>query len=49
MWNFSRYYGRQLVPNKTEPGKAGAEVTPDLAADVAKVSDDGKTYTSHPA
>ncbi|MFE5399079.1 ABC transporter substrate-binding protein [Streptomyces sp. NPDC056568] len=45
MWNFSRYYSRQLVTNKTEPGKAGAEVTPDLATDVAKVSDDGKTYT----
>ena len=45
MWNFSRYYSRQLVTNKTEPGKTGAEVTPDLATDVAKVSDDGKTYT----
>ncbi|GGL96144.1 peptide ABC transporter substrate-binding protein [Streptomyces fumigatiscleroticus] len=45
MWNFSRYYSRQLVTNKTEPGKAGAEITPDLATDVAKVTDDGKTYT----
>ncbi|RSS09700.1 ABC transporter substrate-binding protein [Streptomyces sp. A144] len=45
MWNFSRYYSRQLVTNKTEPGKAGAEVTPDLATGLAKVSDDGKTYT----
>ncbi|GAA4818718.1 ABC transporter substrate-binding protein [Streptomyces ziwulingensis] len=45
MWNFSRYYSRQLVTNKTEPGKAGAEVTPDLATSVAEVSDDGKTYT----
>ncbi|KOG34717.1 ABC transporter substrate-binding protein [Streptomyces resistomycificus] len=45
MWNFSRYYSRQLVTNKAEPGKAGAEVTPDLATDVAKVTDDGKTYT----
>ncbi|MFE1952493.1 ABC transporter substrate-binding protein [Streptomyces sp. NPDC059524] len=44
MWNFSRYYSRQLVTNKTEPGKAGAEVTPDLATGLAKVSDDGKTY-----
>ncbi|MFI6209655.1 ABC transporter substrate-binding protein [Streptomyces sp. NPDC051041] len=45
MWNFSRYYSRQLVTNKTEPGKIGAEVTPDLATGLAKVSDDGKTYT----
>ncbi|AQS67432.1 ABC transporter substrate-binding protein [Streptomyces pactum] len=45
MWNFSRYYSRQLVTNKTEPGAAGAEVTPDLATGLAKVSDDGKTYT----
>ncbi|NEC72033.1 ABC transporter substrate-binding protein [Streptomyces rochei] len=45
MWNFSRYYSRQLVTNKTEPGKTGAEVTPDLATGLAKVSDDGKTYT----
>ncbi|MFE4421886.1 ABC transporter substrate-binding protein [Streptomyces sp. NPDC056817] len=45
MWNFSRYYSRQLVTNKTEPGKAGAELTPDLATDLAKVTDGGKTYT----
>ncbi|MGW8066432.1 ABC transporter substrate-binding protein [Streptomyces ziwulingensis] len=45
MWNFSRYYSRQLVTNKTEPGKTGAEVTPDLATATAEVSDDGKTYT----
>ncbi|MDC0771184.1 ABC transporter substrate-binding protein [Streptomyces sp. HD] len=45
MWNFSRYYSRQLVTGKTEPGKAGAELTPDLATGLAKVSDDGKTYT----
>jgi peptide/nickel transport system substrate-binding protein len=45
MWNFSRYYSRQLVTNKTEAGATGAEVTPDLAAETAKISDDGKTYT----
>ncbi|MFD4789663.1 ABC transporter substrate-binding protein [Streptomyces sp. NPDC058459] len=45
MWNFARYYSRQLVTNKTEPGAAGAEITPDLATGVAKVTDDGKTYT----
>ncbi|CAL9417587.1 putative D,D-dipeptide-binding periplasmic protein DdpA [Streptomyces sp. enrichment culture] len=45
MWNFARYYSRQLVTNKTEPGRAGAELTPDLATGLAEVSDDGKTYT----
>ncbi|MFG2576060.1 ABC transporter substrate-binding protein [Streptomyces sp. NPDC048481] len=45
MWNFARYYSRQLVTNKTEPGAAGAEITPDLATATAKVTDDGKTYT----
>ncbi|MCF2131642.1 ABC transporter substrate-binding protein [Strepomyces sp. STD 3.1] len=45
MWNFSRYYSRQLVTNTPAPGEEGAGVTPDLATDVAKVSDDGKTYT----
>ncbi|MFB6844269.1 ABC transporter substrate-binding protein [Streptomyces sp. NPDC056373] len=44
MWNFSRYYSRQLVTSKTEPGKAGTELTPDLASGLAKISDDGKTY-----
>ncbi|MEU5098781.1 ABC transporter substrate-binding protein [Streptomyces sp. NPDC020996] len=47
MWNFARYYSRQLVTGKTEPGKAGAELTPDLADGLAKVTDDGKTYTYH--
>ncbi|MEZ7004021.1 ABC transporter substrate-binding protein [Streptomyces sp. AD55] len=45
MWNFSRYYSRQLVTNKVEPGATGAQVTPDLATGLAAVSDDGKTYT----
>ncbi|MFE9248361.1 ABC transporter substrate-binding protein [Streptomyces sp. NPDC007088] len=45
VWNFMRYYSRQLVTNKAEPGKAGATVTPDLATSKAKISDDGLTYT----
>ncbi|WP_069770504.1 MULTISPECIES: ABC transporter substrate-binding protein [unclassified Streptomyces] len=45
MWNFARYYSRQLVTNKAEPGAAGAEITPDLATATAKVTDGGKTYT----
>ncbi len=45
VWNFMRYYTRQLITNKTEPGKAGADLTPDLATGLAKVSADGKTYS----
>jgi peptide/nickel transport system substrate-binding protein len=45
MWNFARYYSRQLVTSKPAPGKEGATLAPDLAEDLAKVSDDGKTYT----
>ncbi|MGW5179032.1 ABC transporter substrate-binding protein [Streptomyces sp. NPDC004082] len=44
-WNFMRYYSRTLVTGKAAPGKAGAELTPDLAEGLGKVSDDGKTYT----
>ncbi|GAB2951602.1 ABC transporter substrate-binding protein [Streptomyces pseudoechinosporeus] len=44
-WNFMRYYSRTLVTGKAEPGAKGAEVTPDLATDTGKISDDGKTYT----
>ena len=47
MWDFSRYYSRQLLTYKTEPGAKGAEVTPDLATDEGQVSGDGKTYTFH--
>ncbi|MFB7503820.1 ABC transporter substrate-binding protein, partial [Streptomyces broussonetiae] len=45
MWNFSRYYARQLVTFDTKPGKDGGKVVPDLATDTGKVSADGKTYT----
>ncbi|MFE9613372.1 ABC transporter substrate-binding protein [Streptomyces sp. NPDC006012] len=45
MWNFSRYYSRQLVTNSPAAGKEGAKLTPDLATGLAKISADGKTYT----
>ncbi|MFJ2605710.1 ABC transporter substrate-binding protein [Streptomyces sp. NPDC091279] len=45
MWDFSRYYSRQLVTNSPKPGKDGASLSPDLATGLAKVSDGGKTYT----
>ena len=45
VWDFMRYYSRQLLTHKTQPGDAGAELVPDLAVDMGKVSDDGKTYS----
>ncbi|WP_413800981.1 caspase, EACC1-associated type [Streptomyces iranensis] len=45
VWNFSRYYARQLVTYAPKPGKDGTELVPDLAEKVAKVTNGGKTYT----
>ncbi|MEU9699721.1 ABC transporter substrate-binding protein [Streptomyces sp. NPDC047981] len=45
VWDFARYYTRQLVTFKAEPGAASTELVPDLATDAGKVSADGLTYT----
>ncbi|MFG2559556.1 ABC transporter substrate-binding protein [Streptomyces sp. NPDC048496] len=45
MWNFARYYTRQLISFKGEPGAASTELVPDMATDAGQVSPDGKTYT----
>ncbi|GAB3213501.1 ABC transporter substrate-binding protein [Marinactinospora endophytica] len=45
IWNFSRFYARTLYTYATEPGEAGREVVPDLAAELPEVSDDGRTWT----
>ncbi|MER8047995.1 ABC transporter substrate-binding protein [Streptomyces sp. NPDC094032] len=45
VWDFQRYYTRQLVTFKSEPGAASTELVPDLATDAGKVSADGLTYT----
>ncbi|WP_432095398.1 ABC transporter substrate-binding protein [Streptomyces sp. bgisy100] len=45
MWDFARFYTRQLISFKTAPGKASTELVPDMATDTGKVSPDGKTYT----
>ncbi|MFF3515849.1 ABC transporter substrate-binding protein [Streptomyces sp. NPDC002573] len=45
MWDFSRYYSRQLLTYKTAPGAEGAQLQPDLATDMGQVADGGKTYT----
>ena len=44
-WDMLRNYARTLVMFKTEPGNAGLELTPDLATDLGKPSDGGKTWT----
>ncbi len=44
-WDMLRNYGRSLVVFKSEPGAAGLELTPDLAEDLGKSSDGGKTWT----
>ncbi|MFG2870136.1 ABC transporter substrate-binding protein [Streptomyces sp. NPDC048338] len=45
VWDFARYYTRQLVTFKSAPGAASTELVPDLATDAGKVSADGLTYT----
>ncbi|MFF3456468.1 ABC transporter substrate-binding protein [Streptomyces sp. NPDC002730] len=44
MWDFARYYTRQLVSFKAAPGQASTELVPDLATAKAEISDGGKTY-----
>ncbi|MEU6313382.1 ABC transporter substrate-binding protein [Streptomyces sp. NPDC047014] len=44
MWDFSRYYTRQLVSFKPAPGQQSTELVPDLATAKAEISDAGKTY-----
>ncbi len=44
MWDFARYYTRQLVSFKPAPGQASTELVPDLATAKAEISPDGKTY-----
>ncbi|MGW0467385.1 ABC transporter substrate-binding protein [Streptomyces sp. NPDC003027] len=45
VWDFARYYTRQLVTFKAAPGAASTELVSDLATDTGKVSPDGLTYT----
>ncbi len=44
-WDFARLYGRSLVAFKSAPGDASKELVPDLATDLGKASDNGKTWT----
>ncbi|WP_433188920.1 ABC transporter substrate-binding protein [Actinoallomurus sp. CA-150999] len=44
-WNFARFYGRTLMMFKPAVGKAGLELTPDLAQGPGQHSADLKTWT----
>ncbi|MET0839264.1 MAG: ABC transporter substrate-binding protein [Marmoricola sp.] len=44
-WNMARNYARSLVMFKPAPGKQSLELVPDLATDLGKSSDGGKTWT----
>jgi peptide/nickel transport system substrate-binding protein len=44
-WDLGRNYWRTLVMNKPAPGKQGLELVPDMATDLGKSSDGGKTWT----
>jgi peptide/nickel transport system substrate-binding protein len=44
-WDFLRNYARKLVMFKTAPGDASNQLVPDLATDLGKASDGGKTWT----
>ena len=44
-WDMVRIYGRSLTMFKPAPGKASAELIPDLAETLGVPSNDGKTWT----
>src|SRR4051812_11404435 len=44
-FNLLRNYARTLVMFKPAPGKQGLELVPDIATDLGKSSDGGKTWT----
>ncbi|UNS99146.1 ABC transporter substrate-binding protein [Streptomyces tubbatahanensis] len=44
VFDFARYYARQLVSYSPKPGKKSVDLQPDLATDKAQISDDGKVY-----
>lgn len=46
-WNFLRLYGRSLLMFKPAPGSESNDLVPDLATDLGKPTDGGKTWTYH--
>ncbi|MGW0573071.1 ABC transporter substrate-binding protein [Streptomyces tauricus] len=45
VWDFARFYTRQLVTFAPKAGNKSTVLVPDLAAGLAEVSDNGTTYT----
>ncbi|MEU3960929.1 ABC transporter substrate-binding protein [Streptomyces buecherae] len=44
VWDYARYYTRQLITYKPAPGKESQELVPDMATAAAKISEGGKRY-----
>ncbi|MFE6776456.1 ABC transporter substrate-binding protein [Streptomyces sp. NPDC057702] len=44
VWDYARYYTRQLITYKPAPGEQSKELVPDLATGVAKITEGGKRY-----
>ncbi|MFF5717763.1 ABC transporter substrate-binding protein [Streptomyces buecherae] len=44
VWDYARYYTRQLITYKPAPGGQSKELVPDMATDKAKISEGGKRY-----
>src|SRR5690349_6036589 len=45
-WNFEKgYFVRTLLTNRAAPGPAGLDLVPDLAEDLPRITDGGRTYT----
>ncbi|MER8085392.1 ABC transporter substrate-binding protein [Streptomyces sp. NPDC058316] len=45
VWDFMRFYTRQLVTYDTKPGAASTKLVGDLATGPGEITDGGKTYT----
>lgn len=45
VWDFDRYFTRQLITFAPEPGTKSTTLVPDMATATAKITNGGKTYT----
>ncbi len=44
VWDYARYYTRQLITYKPAPGKESQELVPDMATAAAHITEGGKRY-----
>lgn len=45
VWDFDRYFARQLITYAPQAGTKSTTLVPDMATSTAKITDGGKTYT----